>query len=62
MSILTEYDEVKEKKKLEYTIREDTRKETIKENKEKVVQLLMSDKKWSKEEAEEFVEKALGDN
>ena len=58
MSILTEYDPVKEKKKLEYTIRKETRKE----NKEKLVQLLISQFNCSEETAKELAEETLKDD
>ena len=58
MSILTEYDPVKEKKKLEYTIRKETRKE----NKKKLVQLLISQFNCSEETAKELAEETLKDD
>ena len=56
--ILTEYDEVKEKKKMENSIR----KHVKKEDKEKLIQNVMKRFHLTKEEAEEFAEETLKDN
>ena len=53
MSILTEYDPVKEKKKMEYTIREDDKK--------LAVEMLMENFSLSLEDAQNMVEKKYQD-
>ena len=58
MGLLTEYDPVKEKKKMENSIRKHVRKE----DKELAVEMLMEYANISKEEAIKIVEEAFKDS
>ena len=61
MSILTEYDEIKEKKKIENSMRKYVREETLKESKELAVEILMENFSLSLEDAQNMVEKKYQD-
>ena len=61
MSILTEYDEIKEKKKIENSMRKYVREETLKESKELAVGMLMKNFNLSLEDARDMVEKEYQD-